>query len=44
MAVTVVLAVRLVVLVGVGNEIGQREPVMGGEEVDAAAVWPEDVG
>ena len=36
MAVAVVLAVGLVVLVLVGDEVGEREAVMRGEEVDAA--------
>src|SRR5690606_22229262 len=35
MAVAVVLEVRLVVLLVVGPEIGQRETVMRGDEVDA---------
>ena len=34
-AVLVVFAVRLVVLVVVGNEIVQREAVVGGDEIDA---------
>ena len=33
-AVAVVLAVRLVVLVVVGDEVGEREAVVGGDEVD----------
>src|SRR5260221_9975719 len=35
MAVAVLLAIRLVMLVLVGHQIGKREPVMGGDEVDA---------
>src|ERR1700730_16543733 len=35
MAVAVLLAVRLVVLVVVGDEVAKREPIMGGDEVDA---------
>ena len=42
-AVLVVLAVRLVVLLVVGDEVVQREAVVGGDEVDAgpgpAALW-----
>jgi hypothetical protein len=34
-AVAVVLAVGLVVLAVVGDEIGEREAVVGGDEVDA---------
>ena len=48
MAVAVVLAVRLVVLVAVADEIGEREPVVHGEHVDAvrrlAAGEVEDLG
>ena len=48
MAVAVVLAVGLVVLVVVGDEVVQREAVMGGDEVDAgpglAAALVEEVG
>ena len=35
LAVAVVLAVRLVVLLVVADEVAQREPVVGGDEVDA---------
>src|SRR5579884_3484577 len=35
LAVAVVLAVRLVVLVVVRDEVGEREPVVRGDEVDA---------
>src|SRR5581483_4950386 len=34
-AVAVALPVRLVVLLAIGDEIGEREAVMGGDEVDA---------
>ena len=47
MPVTASLAVRLVVLVVVGNEIVQGETVMGGDEVDrrpgSTPLVPEDV-
>src|SRR5258708_35402994 len=47
-AVAVLLAVRLVVLVVVTDEIVEGEPVMGGDEVDAgpgpAPLVAEDVG
>ena len=47
-AVVVVLAVGLVVFVVVGDQVGQREAVMGGDEVDGvvrpAAVVGEPVG
>ena len=48
MAVAVVLAVRLVVLVVVGDEVVEREAVMRGDEIDAgpglAAAAVEQVG
>src|SRR6185312_4808146 len=47
-AVAVAFVVRLVVLVVVADEVAQREPVMGGDEVDAGPGPPpvvaEDVG
>jgi hypothetical protein len=47
-AVTVVLEVGLVVLVVIGDEVGEREPVVGGDEVDRgerpAAVARIEVG
>src|SRR5690606_15547079 len=47
-AVAVVLAVGLVVLAVVGDEVVEREPVVAGDEVDAllglAPLVPEDVG
>src|SRR5688500_2004755 len=47
-AILVVLAVRLVVLVVVGDEVVQREAVVGGDEIDAgprlSAAAVEDVG
>ena len=47
MPVLVVLAIRLVVLLVVGDEVVQGEPVMGGDEIDAgpglAAAVIEDV-
>ena len=47
-AVSVLLAIRLVVLALVADEIGERETVMDGDEVDAraraAAVLVEQIG
>src|ERR1700754_3302326 len=47
-AVAIVLAVRQIVLLVVGEEIGEREPVVHGDVVDGgawvAAVMPEQVG
>ncbi len=38
MAIAIVLAVRLIVLLGIGDDVHQREAIMSGEEVDAAGL------
>src|SRR6185503_8293400 len=43
-AVAVLLAVRFVVLAVVGDEVGEGEPVVAGDEVDAARGGAEVVG
>jgi hypothetical protein len=40
----VVLAVGVVVAVPVGHRIGEREAAMRGEEIDAPAILPDQVG
>ena len=43
-AIAPCLTIRIVVAMGIGDRVSQREPVMRGEEVDAAAVRPEQIG
>ena len=44
MAVAVVFAVGVIVALGISDSVGQREAVMRGKEIDAAAIGTENVG